>query len=1023
MRTLHPRVLVPLLITIAGFGSSIRAVHCDPIDYTTEDRQAIITDKTLPQENRVIRMALGIGRSSDLLSAAQSKQIYEAIVHKTPIPAHLNASWQRLLRIAQVQAHLEASNQFFPVGYEFEAGHSHKNGWEDFDDGLKEFKKLVAQNFGVRDSKKRPIYKKGWVDDWEAEIRDDAKRTWPLVSEYVAPVTDPDDNYHTVGWELVTPPFRKAEDLQGLASLRISLGNSKYGRSTPQTGLHQTSTLVPDLALAKDEGYLGRVAANLLLLKAQFAPARFKILDVRRNGAHKNLFMRPMVLDHGQMLNEIQTTDPKKIDVKFLNYLMNDKYIDKEFAIQVEEDEELAFMKPKKREIEKAKMLEWSKKKKAAYKWTWKYRDEQLKFIPNIPEKILSENRIGDYVDDRPEMTMVQTLLDQQFLKKANELAAQGKIFQLQVPERMHWMDDDQYWEALRLNRHSSVDAMLDTVGIDDPNIVNLIKGRSFVVTEPKIEPSKTRAYAFEGEAVGESLTHYIVPRDPDLRKKWRDLDQEDRVTVMERMGFKFGEYNPESYRVLTTEFTSDLAKFPFMSPDLHVEASGNWEIKSSPRAIPTIKDLEKKMTEVYDTLDDHDWIGFHMHEFVPKQDVQGLKGEQAKAFAKNMERRSLSMALTAYSEADKNDKELDYLDSWSLDRYSPKDIQQIEDHLNGKVRLDSIDQKFHNVAFRPMGNVLDLEARDLEEDIGYGINHLKGLDASIENHYFGDPAWNNDPPIFNEFRDHANLDDVKQFTLEGAVSAKYKLTEEEKSLLHKMQFEISRPIMGQYVYFEDFSGVNETPSHLLDTKYIRTNFENNVSLPLFNYDEQSFLSKTDKAAIAKERDKYVARIYDLLKKVEKDPKYAFLKKHDDFLYLADYLERSTHPTRPNFFRVNATEAKEQRKALRKLVDAIRSETIHSIQESDLASLVGKSLPTPAEAVAKGTPASSRPEPIEEIGVEKPSKVLRAYIPEEAALIELLCKKANPDGKKIRVRVRANSGRSPSSIENSFEIE
>src|SRR5690606_37899010 len=115
----------------------------------------------------------------------------------------------------------------------------------------------------------------------------------------------------------------------------------------------------------------------------------------------------------------------------------------------------------------------------------WKYRDVQIKFNLADPAKSLVEFRIGDWVADRPEQTMLKTFLYQNLLEKAWSLAKEDKIFQPEIPLRMAGESDLDYWNRLRLNPAASKESLLHTLGITDPNKANLILGRSFKVKEP----------------------------------------------------------------------------------------------------------------------------------------------------------------------------------------------------------------------------------------------------------------------------------------------------------------------------------------------------------------------------------------------------------------------------------------------------------------------------------------------------------------------------------------------------------
>jgi len=480
--------------------------------------------------------------------------------------------------------------------------------------------------------------------------------------------------------------------------------------------------------------------------------------------------------------------------------------------------------------------------------------------------------------------------------------------------------------------------------------VKRMILGKSFVANNPSMKVADYMTFAFEMEGWDESIVRVILPRDPKLRAEWRELSDAERMKVLKRMGLNFDaeevEFTWEKYRTLSTEFYGDYQKHPFLHPELHLETSGNWEVKSYGRGLTTQAELEAAVRKMARNFDEG--FGLHLHAFLPDPLIQKITGENAGAYGKFLELQSLAMSLQGYAEASLNlespNRAGHWLDSWSLDRYSPGEIKAVENHLKGKAKLNAIAQKYHNIAFRPVPGGLDIEPRDIDDDIEHGMNQLKYQLEFIE-----DPRMpaevKNSKPIFSEFREHANIGkDLKVYTLEDAVGKKYPLTAEQKSLLRKFQFEIYKPVMENYMFFEDFSGLAETPDELLDVAYVRTNFENNIAIPLLNYDEQSYLTKAQKKLLAVEKDAFVDRIYKKLLAVEKNPDYAFLKKSDNFLDLCEFLERSKHPSRPKFTRL-AYDVKEERvELLDDLTNELRTEVVKYVKNTQLNAMIRKTV-------------------------------------------------------------------------------
>ena len=887
------------------------------------------------EENRVARLAASLGRGSGVLTADEVKAVMKALKKNKEASILLSTKWQRLVRMAQSIVYLQNADHFFPVGYEWESVHKGKISWNEWSKGSKEYEKMIAGTFGMQ---KSAVFQPDADDKYpQTRIYDEEGRKWSLTTEHV------DWDFQRSGYELGTPPITRPAELEQIATFRTILGQHHMGQSNMMTGAHQTYFPFPTDLEKVDTKLAGRVAANLQILQANYGVAIHDLMHIRRmGGAEENLFFRPMIFDHYDLLRDFANANPATFDLADAKNLLFDKYIEKEFDIQFRVAREEDALDPK-----KAKQMEsWTKDQKKTFKNAWKYRDTQLKINldqANGAPILLWESRIGDYIADEPEQALLKTLIDELLINQAYSLAKDGKIAELTVPPRMAGETQADYWRRLQLDPKMTPEYFMERVGLKDPEVKRMILGKSFVAKNPSMKIGETVAFAFEMEGWDENLVKVILPRDPDLRAEWRRMGKTERVRALKRAGFDFdGDFNPEQYRVLSTEFYGDHQKYGFMHPELHVEASGNWEVKSYGRNLRSQTDLEGAVKSLARNLDA---FGLHLHAFMPDAFIRKITGQSAEAYGKFLELQSFAMSLQGYAEASATEAG-PWLDSWSLDRYSPGEIDEVTKHLKGEKKLDAIAQKYHNIAFRPVPGGLDIEPRDLDDDVAYGMAQIK---AQLE--FIQDPKMSDEmkksAPIFSEFREHANLHkDIKVYTLEEAVAAKHPLTTEQRSLLHKFQFEIYKPGMSNYMYFKDFSAIDETPDELLDAAYVRTNYENNIAIPLLNYHEQKFLSPADQKLLAAEKDAFVDRIYRRLLEVQKNPQYKFLSESSDFLDLCDFLERSKHPSRPKFKRLSESVKDARRELLDHLTYELRGEVVKYVKATNLNAKVRSAVQT-----------------------------------------------------------------------------
>jgi hypothetical protein len=457
-------------------------------------------------------------------------------------------------------------------------------------------------------------------------------------------------------------------------------------------------------------------------------------------------------------------------------------------------------------------------------------------------------------------------------------------------------------------------------------------------------------------EFVGHQFVEIVVPKDPVIRAKWRKMSNKEKVEYLSSLiadekiqhtWLKEGylSYDKDTRRIVTVEFEADTMRFPFLDPDLFLEDSGNFEIKTNGRFVFEYQDLKKKSKEISKIVIDY---GMPVHLFIPESYLQVFRQNPAlaKQAANLLERVSLYMVVAGYDEVKPKDN-YHALDSWSLDRYSPKDIAMVAAWLRGDLSLDNLAQKYHNIGFRVVDGGLDLEGRDLGDDINLAELVMKAVYTGfIEKKFIDFPQVDLEHDLFFEFRDTEtqNIESSKKYTLSEAISARKKLSAVELDILRKFQFEIYKPSMNEYMMFCDNDAWNSVPTKQLDPASARANFESNVAMPIWNFEEQAYMFQSGLANLLEAREIYLEKVEQLMKKIESKPKYAFILKEPDFLYLAKWMKRSTHPDKPNLKKVDKATAKEQAEILEELVYELRSYVVEFVHTTNLKKMILNSL-------------------------------------------------------------------------------
>jgi hypothetical protein len=893
--------------------------------------------------NPTALLALSLARSGDLIAPADMFEVVKSMNETGKVPPRYQESFSRMLRLAQTLLEIKSNPYYFPVGYEFETAHGRKESWDHFNKGAKALLKSVESTFGTKGEPKTQVMVKEGSEKELMLINDDASQAWSVVPEYVR------DEISTTmtGWETVTPPIFNPDYLRNMASLVLQFGDNKYGQSAELTGGHQTFQAYP-LGMAYNSNVHGLIIANYLLLKEQFIPAIFDLLEVERYGGAKNFFIRPILLDHAEMLQEISAMDPKNITPDYLANLMNKKYGVKEFDAHVRSSENYT-------DKEKIKMLKRPDSEKLAFLKLWKYHDTRVKFMPN--NLVLIEDRLGEYRAGQPEYTMKVTYFNELLLKAATNLAKSGQLYNLQVLARRDQESDDSYWARLAKDPQLSKNKLLEVLGLDATE-KKLLLGQKFQTRKPAFKVLEKPSWGFEMEFVGHQFVDIIVPKDPEARAKWRKMSRKEKIeyvgsliaddsTTNEWINEGYLTYNKDTRRIVTIEFEADTMLYPYLDPDLFLEDSGNFEIKTNGRFVFDFRDLKKKIKEVSKVIKGY---GMHVHLFIPESYLQEFRQNPklAKQAANLLERVSLYMTVAGYDEVKPEDN-YHALDSWSLDRYSPKDIAMVAAWLRGDVGLDNIAQKYHNIGFRVVEGGLDLEGRDLGDDVELAELVMKAVYAGfIEKKFVDLPLTEVDRELFYEFRDidSNNKEIAGKFSLSETLAARKKLTASEKDILHKFQFEIYKPSMNEYMMFGDNDAWNSAPTADLDPAKASANFESNVAMPIWNFEEQPYMYQAGLENLLKAREAYLEKVYQLAQKIQSKPKYAFILNEPNFFYLAKWMKRSTHPDKPNLKKVDKATAAAQSKILEDLVYELRSYVVEFVHETKLKHMILNTMDT-----------------------------------------------------------------------------
>ena len=753
MKALLTASLMFVILLFSQFGSA---------------QQQLIPIKNQEYNSTAI-VALRLARSAQIIPEADMPEVLKSINETGKVPRRFQAKMDSLMRTAQMILDIKRSGHYFPVGFEFESGHHTKDSLDSFQEGSRAIEKTIRETFGTQGAATTKYIKKENDDMVVNTIADDSNSKWLVTQEYVR---DNAISTTPTGWETVSPPIFNRDYLRNMASFVLRLGQNPYGREAEFTGAHQTYDILP-AETAYDSSLMGRTLVNYVLMMQQFSPTIFNTLSVERYGGYKNFFIRPMVLDHGQLLREMSMTNAGKISMEWLENLMMDKYALAEFDVHVRTNEvytdaDRAYVYKKHPDVAQRK----------AFAKLWKYHDLRIHFNKANPARTLVETRIGDYREGSPEEILRVTYFNQLLLRAAFDLAKAGKVHQFQVPARLPKETDADYWKRLSEAPTSSQETLFKTLKLDQTS-AELLRGGVFTPRTPKFEAGTRPTFGYEKEFIGQEIVDLIAPVDPEARGKWRTMSRKEKVAYFaeliadadQRWNFyneEYVEYSQDVRRVVTVEFEADIMKFPHLDPDVFIEDSGNFEIKSNGRGVYDLDTLLGKMALTDSKLKTAEY-GAHVHLFLPDSMLAAFKTEPglAERAAGFIERLSLQMQVEDYRETEEPGH---WLDSWSLDRYSPKDLAQFVNWLKGQGPLGNIDQKYHNIGVREVKGGLDIELRSAGQDLNYMRKLMTYVNDAFVNKKFGaDYRFGQSTPLFHTLptsRIHAKVSKQRCTTL-----------------------------------------------------------------------------------------------------------------------------------------------------------------------------------------------------------------------------------------------------------------
>lgn len=756
--------------------------------------------------------------------------------------------------------------------------------------------------------------------------------------------------------------------MASIAKPFLALSKSPYGQEAEFTGGHQTFNLIPNGEKA-DSKLVGLAAANFFLLQAQFARSIFDVLQVKRFGGHGNYFLRPLIFDHSELLKDLGHINVDQFSIEDFNKLLFEKHLLTEYKAHIGYSANYT-------DEDRAELLKATPNQIRRNTKNWKYHDVQIRFNVDRPERTLVEVRINDYKsNDLGQTTFRATYLYQKLLTLAFDMAKNKQIWKLDLPFRMANETIDEYWARLKLHPSSNPNYLFQTLGLDQNDRV-VFKRQPQYSYKSQFKAGEKISFGFEMETKADNIVGLIIPNDPKLHIEWREWTTKRKLKYLKSV---LGQditlddfiYSKEGYTNLTTKFSVDIHKFPFMDADIHIEESGNLEIKSNGKAVYNLELLKAQMLKVKKVFAD-EYFGAHMHIFVPDELLVQLRDpNHADHFAAFIDRLSFYLQIKDYTDEKNDAKPTHALDSWSLDRWSEQDILKLYQYLIGEGTIDNRSIKHRNIGIRKVKGGLDFELRTVGDDVEFGSKILELVQKAIlKPQELGDIKYLSSHHLFHEFREPTKKDNPSDYYLAKKLKERFpNMTAQQLALAHKLQFEMYKPRMGDYMAFgTDLFAPEVADPKDLNLNSARANFESNLVIPLQKFEQLNYLSQEQVESIQAHRNNYLDQMFRLIlsmeEKIKDNPANKAFFSEPNYLYLADYLRRSESADRPNFKsydkKYSSRERARQKMVLENLVYTARKITLDFITESQLDQIFFETVREPVRLLRSNLQSQNR---------------------------------------------------------------
>jgi hypothetical protein len=863
------------------------------------------------------KVALGVAVGSGIESEAALRNWglnLDKARHDPNFRAENTGRWGAYLETAQILTLMREYPYFFGVGFELESANRNAPSSTRFGPGSAQILKMVQDVFGSRSPAQ--IQESGKL---RGDLTDRGGKVWTVVPEFV----DDDNSVVKTGWETITPPFLHPDSMRLLASFLWKFTQSDFGQTADLAGNHQTFDLLP-YGTEPSESSL-RLAAltgvNAVLLIEQHAPSIFEILKINRSGGVRNIFIRPWALDHADLLEELSRAKPEKITPQWIQSLQQEKYLAVERRAQTGSHQFLWDQGVFQRRADFEEEINGS---------LWKHRSAKFRWMENKPP--LLEIRLPDYTRD-PNSMLRSTLLFQALLNTAYNLALQNKVFSWRRPVGLDSNSSvslEAAWSKLKAQ--TSVNALLQDLEIREPTLIAVLLGQAYSERSEKFKAGPATSFGFEIESSSlKGIAQFLRPLNADKLQRWDgcpDSPCKDKILV--ESGVQPDSFTVSSSRVFGSEFMVDVELHPFLHGESHMEESGNLEIKSSGKGLTD----ERKTIDVLNrTVEKFPHTVFpQIHMVFPSKNLSKISNiGTAQRFANFVDLFSTYLMAEDYLSIQSNPQPPHDIDAWSVDRFSRQELEKLAQHLQGKITLSNTEEKHHYLGVRPVQGGLDLEIRFLPNP-EKSLLLMRMITAAIQGDLLQQSSFSSPSGFFHDFTQTTSELEGQFLRLDHAL--KDRLTKEQLNTVRKLQFEVYRPSMNEFMVWPGFEPWNTVSPDLMDIKYARANYESNIAVSLQPWERLVGFRSDAMQNVLLAREQYLTKIVDLAKKIHSQESLKFVTVNENFLHLAGYLKRSQHPSRPDLKDVDSKESQRQREALEALTFEMRRLAVQFLRDS-----------------------------------------------------------------------------------------